>query len=234
MKPTDFFAKDSNMMRRSLYLLMICATAASMAQAAGQSAGASVDTQATVKTKPAAKAKPKTKTQAAAAAAVVAAGAASEAAAAADVAASAAQTAVAAEAAATAAQDPNPPTTLTVPSANGLDPLVITDTVIGKGKTAGQGSKVYMHYTGWLYKSMAPRQRGRKFDSSHDRGEPLDFVLGTGRVIKGWDQGIMGMKVGGKRTLIIPSHLAYGARDAGDMIGPGADLIFDVELMEVK
>ncbi len=229
MKPTDFFAKDSNMMRRSLYLLMICATAASMAQAAGQNAAA--DTQATVKTKPAASAKPKTKTQAAAAAAVVAAGAASEAAAAADVAASAAQAAVAAEA---AAQAPNVPTTLTVPSANGLDPLVITDTVIGKGKTAGQGAKVYMHYTGWLYKSMAPRQRGRKFDSSHDRGEPLDFVLGSGRVIKGWDQGIMGMKVGGKRTLIIPSHLAYGARGAGDMIGPGADLIFDVELMEVK
>jgi FKBP-type peptidyl-prolyl cis-trans isomerase FkpA len=213
---TDFFSKDSNMMRRSLYLLMICACAASMAQAAGQSAA-----------KPAAK----TKIQASAAAAATAAAAAAEAASAAAVAASAAQSAVAAE---SAAAEASAPTTLTVPSAPGLDPLVITDTVVGKGKTAGQGSKVFMHYTGWLYKTMAPRQRGRKFDSSHDRGEPLDFTLGTGRVIKGWDQGIMGMKVGGKRTLIIPSHLAYGSRGAGDMIGPGADLIFDVELMEVK
>jgi FKBP-type peptidyl-prolyl cis-trans isomerase FkpA len=120
------------------------------------------------------------------------------------------------------------------PTAPGLDPLVVTDTVVGKGKTAGQGSKVFMHYTGWLYKSMAPKQHGRKFDSSFDRGEPLEFVLGTGRVIKGWDQGILGMKVGGKRTLIIPSHLAYGNRGAGDMIAPGADLIFDDELMDVK
>jgi FKBP-type peptidyl-prolyl cis-trans isomerase FkpA len=196
-----------------------------MAQAAGQSSATS--------TKATAKPAAKTKIQASAAAATTAAAAANDAAAAADVAASAAQAAVAAEGAA-ASVDASAATTLTVPSAPGLDPLVITDTVIGKGKTAGQGSKVFMHYTGWLYKTMAPRQRGRKFDSSHDRGEPLDFVLGTGRVIKGWDQGIMGMKVGGKRTLIIPSHLAYGSRGAGDMIGPGADLIFDVELMDVK
>lgn len=203
-----------------------------MAQAAGQSAATS--TNATVK--PAAK----TKIQASAAAATTAAAAAADAAVAANAANTAAQAAVAAEAAAPgAAQEASAtaataPTTMTVPSANGLDPLVITDTVIGKGKTAGQGSKVYMHYTGWLYKTMAPRQRGRKFDASFDRGEPLEFVLGTGRVIKGWDQGIMGMKVGGKRTLIIPSHLAYGSRGAGDMIAPGADLIFDVELMDVK
>ena len=217
------------MMRRSLYLLMICAAAASMAQAADQSTATS--------TKATAKPAAKTKIQASAAAATTAAAAANDAAAAADVAASAAQAAVAAEAAApgaAAAADASAATTLTVPSAPGLDPLVITDTVIGKGKTAGQGSKVFMHYTGWLYKTMAPRQRGRKFDSSHDRGEPLDFVLGTGRVIKGWDQGIMGMKVGGKRTLIIPNHLAYGGRGAGDIIKPGADLIFDVELVDVK
>ena len=208
-----------------------------MAQAAGQSAATSTN----VTVKPAAK----TKIQASAAAATTAAAAAADAAAAANAANTAAQAAVAAEAAAPAAAQAatatagatataTAPTTMTVPSANGLDPLVITDTVVGKGKTAGQGSKVYMHYTGWLYKTMAPRQRGRKFDSSFDRGEPLDFVLGTGRVIKGWDQGIMGMKVGGKRTLIIPSHLAYGSRGAGDMIAPGADLIFDVELMDVK
>ena len=225
MKPTDFFAKEHNMMRRSIYVLMICAAAVSMAQAAGQNATATAT--ATAKAKPAAK----TKIQASAVAATAAAVAATDAAAAANTASSAAQAAVAAETAATAA---TAATTITVPSANGLDPLVITDTVVGKGKTAGQGSKVFMHYTGWLYKSMAPRERGRKFDSSFDRGEPLDFVLGTGRVIKGWDQGIMGMKVGGKRTLVIPSHLAYGSRGAGELIGPGADLIFDVELMDVK
>ena len=227
------------MMRRSIYLLMICTAAASMAQAAGQNADASVKVTATpaatakpaVKAKP--KAKPKTKAQVSAAAAATAAVAAADSAAAAQVAAGAANAAVAAEAAAPAAAV-EAPTTLTVPSAPGLDPLVITDTVVGKGKTAGQGSKVFVHYTGWLYKSMAPRQRGRQFDSSHTRGEPLDFALGTGRVIKGWDQGVMGMKVGGKRTLIIPSHLAYGARGAGELIGPNADLIFDVELMDVK
>ena len=114
------------------------------------------------------------------------------------------------------------------------EPLVKKDTVVGKGATASLGSKVFVHYTGWLYKPMAPKQRGREFDSSVKRGEPLSFVLGSGRVIKGWDQGILGMKVGGKRTLIIPSHLAYGQRGAGTMIGPGADLMFDVELVDVK
>lgn len=114
------------------------------------------------------------------------------------------------------------------------DPLVKTDTVLGKGAEATPGAKVFVHYTGWLFKPMAKLQHGRKFDSSLDRGEPLEFVLGTGRVIKGWDQGIAGMKVGGKRTLIIPSHLAYGSRGAGTMIAPGADLIFDVQLVDVK
>ncbi len=219
------------MMRRSIYFLMICTAAASMAQAAGQTGDTAVQATATVK--PAVKAKPKTKIQASAAAATVAAAAAADAAAASHVAATAAQAAAAAEGAAPAAEAAAS-ATITVPSAPGLDPLVITDVVVGKGKVAGQGSKVSVHYTGWLYKTMAPRQRGRQFDSSHSRGEPLEFPLGNGRVIKGWDQGVMGMKVGGKRTLIIPSHLAYGQRGAGDMIGPGADLIFDVELMDVK
>ena len=116
-----------------------------------------------------------------------------------------------------------------------LDPLVKTDTKVGTGPEATVGSTVYMHYTGWLYKPMATRQRGRQFDSSITRGEPLDFVLGTGRVIKGWDQGVLGMKVGGKRTLIIPAHLAYGKRGApGGGIPPDADLIFDVELVKIK
>ena len=121
-----------------------------------------------------------------------------------------------------------------MPAEPALDPLVKKDTVLGKGASAGNGAKVFVHYTGWLYKPMAPKQRGREFDSSIKRGEPLSFVLGSGRVIKGWDQGILGMKVGGKRTLIIPSHLAYGTRGAGTMIAPGADLMFDVDLVDVK
>ena len=92
-----------------------------------------------------------------------------------------------------------------------------------------------MHYTGWLHKPLAPKQRGKKFDSSFDRGEPLNFQLGAGSVIKGWEQGVTGMKVGGKRTLIIPSALAYGKRGAGGgVIPPDSDLIFDVELLDVR
>ena len=167
------------MMRRSLYLLMICAAttaaAPSMAQAAGQSAAAS----ATVKV------------------------------------------------------DIPPVPVIGEPA---QDALVKIDTVVGTGKEASAGARVSMHYTGWLYKPMAAKQHGRQFDSSRDpgRGEPLEFVLGAGRVIKGWDQGIVGMKVGGKRTIIIPNHLAYGARDMGPIIKAGSDLIFDVELVDVK
>lgn len=111
----------------------------------------------------------------------------------------------------------------------------VIDHVVGKGKEAVPGMTVVVHYTGWFYKPLAPKQRGRKFDSSLDRGQPLDFPLGGGRVIKGWDQGVAGMKVGGKRTLIIPSDLAYGKRGAGGgVIPPDSDLIFDVELLDVK
>ncbi len=122
-----------------------------------------------------------------------------------------------------------------VPPAEVKDPLVIKDTKVGTGAEAAVGTRVKMHYTGWLYKPMAAFQHGRKFDTSYDRGEPLEFVLGGGRVIKGWDQGIVGMKVGGRRTLIIPAHLAYGKRGApGGVIPPDADLIFDVELVGVN
>ena len=159
------------MIRRSLFLLAICATAAAQAAAQGASASATVQV---------------------------------------DV----------------------PP--VPVIAAPAQEPLIKTDTVIGTGAAATVGSTVYMHYTGWLYKPMAVKQHGRQFDSSFDRGQPLDFVLGTGRVIKGWDQGIVGMKVGGKRTLVIPSHLAYGSRAVGEIIKPGSDLIFDVELVDVK
>ena len=139
-----------------------------------------------------------------------------------------------------AAAMPTPPTppmpaTPPAPVEPVLDPLVKTDIKVGTGPEAGVGSTVFVHYTGWLYKPMATRQRGRQFDSSIPRGEPLDFVLGTGRVIKGWDQGVLGMKVGGKRTLVIPAHLAYGKRGApGGGIPPDADLIFDVDLVKIK
>lgn len=120
------------------------------------------------------------------------------------------------------------------PAEPALDPLVTKDTKVGKGKEAGIGAKVLVHYTGWFYKPLAKNQRGRSFDSSAGR-DPLEFQLGAGRVIKGWDQGVVGMKVGGKRTLIIPSHLAYGKRGAGGgVIPPDADLIFDVELVGIK
>jgi FKBP-type peptidyl-prolyl cis-trans isomerase FkpA len=113
--------------------------------------------------------------------------------------------------------------------------LIVTDTKVGTGKEAIPGSTVFMHYSGWLYRPLAKNMHGKLFDSSLPRGEPLDFVLGTGRVIKGWDQGVKGMKVGGKRTLIIPAELAYGSRPTpGSGIPPNSALIFDVELMDVK
>jgi len=106
------------------------------------------------------------------------------------------------------------------------------DTVVGKGTLAEAGKMVSVHYTGWLYTPTAPKQRGMQFDSSVGRG-PFSFPLGGGQVIAGWDQGVAGMKVGGKRTLIIPAALGYGARGAGP-IPANANLIFDVELLEVK
>jgi FKBP-type peptidyl-prolyl cis-trans isomerase FkpA len=113
--------------------------------------------------------------------------------------------------------------------------LIINETKVGTGREATAGATVYMHYTGWLYRPLAKNMHGKQFDSSIPRGEPLDFVLGAGRVIKGWDQGIVGMKVGGKRTLIIPADLAYGSRATpGSGIPPNSALIFDVELVDVK
>lgn len=103
--------------------------------------------------------------------------------------------------------------------------------VAGSGAEAVSGKKVEVHYTGWLNEGDT---KGKKFDSSVDRGQPFAFSLGVGMVIKGWDQGVAGMKVGGKRTLYIPSKLGYGSRGAGGVIPPNADLIFDVELLGVK
>ena len=109
--------------------------------------------------------------------------------------------------------------------------LQIIDSKEGTGASPKPGQTCVMHYTGWLYEN---GQKGKKFDSSVDRNEPFDFPIGQGRVIKGWDEGVAGMKVGGQRTLIIPPAMAYGERGAGGVIPPNATLIFDVELIDVK
>jgi peptidylprolyl isomerase len=125
-----------------------------------------------------------------------------------------------------AAVGPAAAQTVTTPSG-----LQITDTTAGTGATPKQGQTCVMHYTGWLYENGA---KGKKFDSSVDRGQPFEFPIGVRRVIAGWDEGVATMKVGGKRTLIIPPELGYGARGAGGVIPPNATLIFDVELLGVK
>jgi len=134
------------------------------------------------------------------------------------------------------AQYTTPPT-----SAQGVSKLDATpkelqkiDVKQGSGAEAVAGKTAVVQYTGWLYDPAKPDNKGAKFDSSRDRNEPFDFPLGGGRVIKGWDQGVAGMKVGGQRTLIIPPDMGYGQRGAGGVIPPNATLIFDVELIGVK
>ncbi len=107
-----------------------------------------------------------------------------------------------------------------------MDKLVVEDLLIGGGAEAASGQKVTVHYTGWL-------TNGTKFDSSKDRKDPFVFALGKGQVIKGWDQGVAGMKVGGKRKLTIPPEMGYGSRGAGAVIPPNATLVFEVELLGV-
>jgi peptidylprolyl isomerase len=109
--------------------------------------------------------------------------------------------------------------------------LQIIDTKVGTGAVPRAGQTAVVHYTGWLSDN---GRKGKKFDSSVDRNEPFEFPLGQGRVIKGWDEGVATMKIGGKRTLIVPPQLGYGARGAGGVIPPNATLIFDVELLGVK
>jgi peptidylprolyl isomerase len=109
--------------------------------------------------------------------------------------------------------------------------LKYVDTVVGTGASPQRGQQCRVHYTGWLSDK---GQKGQKFDSSVDRGQPLAIPIGVGRVIKGWDEGILSMQVGGKRTLYIPAALGYGARGAGGVIPPNAELIFDVELLAVQ
>ena len=113
----------------------------------------------------------------------------------------------------------------------GITELIITDNKVGGGREAEKGLTVTVHYTGWLYEN---GEKTTKFDSSVDRREPFSFVLGVGQVIKGWDNGVSGMQVGGSRTIIIPSDMGYGSRGAGSVIPPNSDLIFEVELIEIQ
>jgi FKBP-type peptidyl-prolyl cis-trans isomerase len=117
---------------------------------------------------------------------------------------------------------------------NNVAQLIRQDNVVGTGAEAQSGQVVTVHYTGWLYDQTRPDRKGNKFDSSRDRNEPFSFNLGAGEVIRGWDEGVAGMKVGGRRTLTIPPDMGYGARGAGGVIPPNATLLFDVELLEVK
>lgn len=120
-------------------------------------------------------------------------------------------------------------------TSSGPTQLQVTDTVMGTGATAAAGNTLTVNYTGWLYDANATQNRGTQFDSSLSAGRvPFTFKLGVGQVIAGWDQGVVGMKVGGKRTLIIPSALGYGSVGAGSLIPPNSALVFDVELLAVQ
>ncbi|MDO1527813.1 FKBP-type peptidyl-prolyl cis-trans isomerase [Fulvimonas sp. R45] len=117
---------------------------------------------------------------------------------------------------------------------DGLASLQKIDRTVGTGTVARDGDVVRVDYTGWLYDAGAKDHHGKQFDSSYDNGQPISFTLGAGQVIEGWDQGIRGMHVGGRRTLVIPARLAYGDRGAGEDIPPGATLVFDVVLLGVN
>ena len=114
-----------------------------------------------------------------------------------------------------------------------IQELVIEDTKIGEGRESEKGLSISVHYTGWILDASKSDKKGDKFDSSLDRKQPFNFVLGVGQVIQGWDQGFDGMKIGGKRTILIPSEMGYGSRGAGNAIPPNADLIFEIELLEI-
>ncbi|MGH8075442.1 MAG: FKBP-type peptidyl-prolyl cis-trans isomerase [Lysobacter sp.] len=127
-----------------------------------------------------------------------------------------------------ACADPGPP------PGGSVAELQRIDLKVGTGAVASSGDEVSVHYTGWLYDEDAPNQRGQQFDSSIERGEPITFMLGAGRVIRGWDDGVAGMHVGGRRVLLIPAGLGYGRKGAGGVIPPNASLVFEVELVDVK
>ena len=113
-------------------------------------------------------------------------------------------------------------------------PFTRTDTLAGSGAEATAGQQVVVHYTGWLYDASKPDNKGAKFDSSRDRNEPFEFSLGAGQVIRGWDEGVQGMKVGGTRVLVIPPDMGYGARGFPPVIPPDSTLVFEVELLGVR
>jgi len=119
------------------------------------------------------------------------------------------------------------------PAAPAITELVKTDVAPGAGEPIASGQTAVVHYTGWLYDPAAPDHKGMQFDSSRDRGQPFRFAVGAGRVIAGWDQGVLGMKIGGQRTLVIPSQLGYG-EGGGGPIPPNATLLFDVELQGIE
>jgi FKBP-type peptidyl-prolyl cis-trans isomerase FkpA len=121
-----------------------------------------------------------------------------------------------------------------VAPANQVDALEVTELVVGQGAVATPGSRVSVHYTGWMYDHTRPENKGIEFDSSRKSGQPFSFALGQKQVINGWDQGVTGMKAGGQRRLVIPAELAYGERGAGGAIPPGATLVFEVELLGVQ
>ena len=133
-----------------------------------------------------------------------------------------------------AAATTNPSASLSSKVGANVTQLQKLDVQQGTGAEAVTGKTVIVHYTGWLYDPSVPDGHGRKFDSSVDRKVPFNFPLGAGRVIKGWDDGVAGMKVGGKRTLVIPPAMAYGERGAGGVIPPNATLKFEVELLEIR
>lgn len=114
-----------------------------------------------------------------------------------------------------------------------IERLETVDLVQGEGREARAGDTVSVHYTGWLYDESAAQQRGQRFDTSLERGQPFSFRLGAGRVIRGWDEGVVGMREGGTRVLMVPSEYGYGAQGAGNRIPPGASLVFEVEMLEV-
>lgn len=122
----------------------------------------------------------------------------------------------------------------TLKEENKMTEFTIIDNQLGEGREAEKGLTITVHYSGWIYDENEDDKKGNKFDSSKDRNEPFTFVLGVGQVIKGWDDGFAGMKIGGTRTIIIPSEMGYGSRGAGSVIPPNANLIFDVELLGIQ
>jgi FKBP-type peptidyl-prolyl cis-trans isomerase FkpA len=127
-----------------------------------------------------------------------------------------------------------PPVTSSSAQKPAIDKLMIQDLSVGAGESIAAGQTAVVHYTGWLYEPSTPDHKGTKFDSSRDKGQPFRFKVGAGNVIKGWDEGVVGMTVGGRRELIVPAQLGYGDAGAGGVIPPGATLLFDVELLAIE